>query len=135
MRRRASAALKHLLRGADDATVRAFGHAALAAMRKAEAGACEAIAEGDVVAIEETLRNAPPPVPSLPALIARARRQAAADDDTVRRRPGARGQLPCGAGIEAVRQALDRPVGEAASRLRALLLDAAPGAIAAVAAP
>ena len=57
LRRRASAALKHLLHGADDATVRAFGHAALAAMRKAEAGACEAIAEGDAVAIEQTLRK------------------------------------------------------------------------------
>lgn len=140
LRLRASAYLRGLFREADDATVRAFGHAALAAMRDAEAGDCEAIAAGDVVAIEETLRHARHPVPSLPALIVQARRQGAATAETeaelVRpRRHARRAVARCGFRIEAVRQALDRPVGDAAAGLRALLLEDAPHPVAEIAAP
>lgn len=154
LQRRAAAHFRHLFRAADDATVRAFGHAALRAMRASEAedhGACEAIGEGDVAVIEETLRRARHPVPSLAALIAQARRHgghgghggqggivtAAAGDGsaTEPRRLEGRGLGRCGARIEAVRQALDRPVREAASVLRRLLLDEAHAHTAAVATP
>ncbi len=140
LRLRASAYLRGLFRGADDATVRAFGHAALAAMRDAEAGDCEAIVTGDVVAIEETLRHARHPVPSLPALIVQARRQGATTAETeaevVRpRRHARRAVARCGARIEAVRLALDRPAGDAAAGLRALLLVDAPHPVAEIAAP
>ncbi|MCJ2042252.1 hypothetical protein MKK55_25335 [Methylobacterium sp. J-059] len=144
LRARANDHLKVLFRRADDATIRALGHAALAASRAVGAGdgdACEAIAGGDVVAIDEALRHAAHPVPSLPALIVQARRQnavptegAAAGDDARPRRHARRPPARCAARIAALRQALDRPAREAAAEVRGLLLTEAPQ-VAAIAAP
>ncbi|WP_375464953.1 hypothetical protein [uncultured Methylobacterium sp.] len=137
LQQQAAAHFRHLFRMADDATIRALGHAALTAMRQAEGedrSACEAIAGGDVVVIEATLRRARHPVPSVAALIAQARRmgetgaaaEIAASDAAKPRRFARRGPGRCGARIEAVRRALDRPVQEAAFALRRLLLDDVP---------
>lgn len=145
LQQRAAAHFRHLFRTADDATIRALGHAVLTAMRETageDRSACEAIAGGDVVAIADTLRRARHPVPSVAALIAHARRgggtgtaeitgsDAAEPHRLARRRPG-----HCGARIEAVRRALDRPVQEAASVLRTLVLDEAQPAVADIASP
>ena len=147
MRAHASAHLRGLFRRSDDATVRALGHATLTAMRAALAsddGTCEAMAGGDLVAIEEALRQAHHPVPSLPALVAQASRQAETareptidvDAEAARpRRHARRLAARCGARIAALLQALDGAGPDAAARLRALLLDDTPHAVAAVAVP
>ena len=146
MRARAGAHLRGLFRRSDAATLRALGHATLSAMRAAEASdpaACAAMAGGDLVATDEALRQARHPVPSLPALVAQAWRQAAAAagdprdaaGDDLRPRPHARRPAArCGARIAALRQALDG-WGRDAARLRALLLDDAPNAVAEIAVP
>ena len=147
MRTRASAHLRSLFRRADDATVRALGHATLTAMREAQAsddGTCEAMAGGDLVAIEEVLRQAHHPVPSLPALVAHASRQAtvvrsmttdAAADAARPRGRARRSAARCDARIAALRQALDGAGPDAAARLRALILDDAPHAVAEIEVP
>ncbi|KQP51432.1 hypothetical protein [Methylobacterium sp. Leaf108] len=128
LHRQAAAHLRAVLRGADEATVLAFGQAALAAMRQATDGsACEAIAGGDAVVIADTLGTLRPSGAGVAALIARARGQGggrtavAASEDGMR--PPARPSTgACRAGTQALRRALARPLHQAASALRALLL-------------
>ena len=99
MRGQASAHLKNFFHRADDATVRALGHATLTAMRAAEdPDACATMADDDVVAIEEALPQARHPIPSLVALV---RRQVAAREDmrdgegeVAKRSPSGRGGMP-----------------------------------------
>ncbi|MDP4025309.1 hypothetical protein Q8W71_22005 [Methylobacterium sp. NEAU 140] len=131
LRRRASAHLRRRLRAADDATVLSFAGVVLAALEAADTGAeaCEAVADGDLVALDAALRAGRPAAPGLDAILAGTRPDAAARPDGAA--PGGPG--PCGRLIAATRRARDGA--GAAAALRGLLLRDPPAVIASAALP
>ncbi|MCJ2139908.1 hypothetical protein [Methylobacterium sp. E-066] len=139
LHQRAAAELRRQFRAADDATIRALGRVVLTTITAAEA--CAAIAEGDLVTLDEVLRHAQPGSPGLAPLLVRRSPEhgSAAGVDAKPNRtawPEHRLVPPvCAGPLAAVRRALARAPHEAALALRTILLGDPPATIASAALP
>ena len=141
LRRQASAALRRQIRVADDATVLALGRMIRAGLAVAGTEACTALAENDLVTLDEILRHALPGGTGLAPLrngnLSPSASIADADQaagDAV----GAETRLaptPCPGSIKAIWVTDDRAPFEAAPALRAILLGDLPARIAIAAHP
>ncbi|AYO81000.1 hypothetical protein [Methylobacterium brachiatum] len=139
LRERASAALRQRLRAVDDASIRALGRLVLA--DKAEAETCHALAQGDLVALDEALRRVRAGAPGLASLLARRSSDMqvmSPGDDTPRRAASLvhhAARPACAKPIAALRRALAQSRPGAAGSLRAILLGDPPTTIASAALP
>ena len=130
LRQRASAAMRRQFRAADDTTIRTLGQVVLTDLTAAEA--CDAVAAGDLITLDETLKRLRPGSAGLAALLARQ----APEIRNREVRPGHR-LVPsiCTGLIKAVRRALTRTPHEAALALRSILLNDPPALFASAAHP
>lgn len=126
LRRRATTELRRQVRSADDATLHALGLVILA--DTTDADICAAVAQGDLVTLDETLRRARPGSPGLAPL--RAGRSIEAQTHAVvgfESKGTARPGRPvvssiCTGPITAIRRALERALHQAAHAIRAVLM-------------
>ncbi|SFL64726.1 hypothetical protein SAMN05192568_10083 [Methylobacterium pseudosasicola] len=139
LQQRASAELRRQFRAAGDATVRALGRVVLTNINAADA--CTAVAQGDLVTLDEVLRRARPGSPGLAPLLVRRSPEhgsAAGVDAKPKRTAWPDHQLVppvCAGPLAAVRRALARAPHEAALALRSILLSDPPATIASAALP
>ncbi|MCJ2059696.1 hypothetical protein MKL09_24535 [Methylobacterium sp. J-048] len=139
LHQRGSAALRRRFRATDEATILALGQVVLTSA--AVADACAALAEGDLVTLDETLKRARPGSPGLAPLLARnapdAGIAAGARANRSRTAQAKHRLVPpiCAGPLAAVRRALGRAPHEAALALRTILLGDPPATIASAALP